>query len=115
MHEEVEPAELALDLREHVRDLRIVGDVARQNQRIGEACGELAHVLLEPFALVGDREPRAGRGRRLRDRPRDRSLVRDADDEARSCPARSVMACGCGHDVRAPVRATMGRSGQAGL
>ena len=65
-----------------MRNLRIVGDVAGKNQRVGQAGGQIADVLFEPLALIGDREPRAGRGRRLRDRPRDRALVRDADDEA---------------------------------
>ncbi len=80
--EEVEAAERAVDLLEHARDLRVVGDVERKHQRIGEAFGEVAHVLFEPLALVRQRDARArGRGR-LRDRPRDRPLVGDADDEA---------------------------------
>ena len=65
-----------------LRDLRVVGDVERKDQRIGEAGGQLADVFFEPFALIGQRDARArGRGR-LRDRPGDRSLVGDADDEA---------------------------------
>ena len=43
---------------------------------------QLAHVLFEAFARIGEREPRAGRGGRLGDRPRDRPLVGDTDDEA---------------------------------
>ena len=59
-----------------------LGDVARQHQRVVERRRQLAHVLFEPLARIGQREPRAGRRRRLRDRPRDRPLVGDADDEA---------------------------------
>ena len=69
--------------REDVVDLRVVGDVAGQDQRIGQRRGELAHVLLEPLALIGHRQPRACARCGLRDRPRDRPLVGHADDEAR--------------------------------
>ena len=50
------------------------GDVERLRQ--------IADVLFEPLALIGQREPGAGGRRRLRDRPRDRALVGDTDDEA---------------------------------
>ena len=48
---------------------------------LSSAGAELADVLLEPLALIGHREPGAGPRSRLRDRPRDRPLVGDADDE----------------------------------
>ena len=37
MDDEVEPAELAVDAAKTCVDLRVVGDVARQDQRIGQA------------------------------------------------------------------------------
>jgi hypothetical protein len=40
--DEVEPAEAAIDLGEDVGDLRVVGDVQREDERIGERRGELA-------------------------------------------------------------------------
>ena len=64
-----------------VRDLLIVADVARQDERVVERRRQLADVFFEPLAGIGQREARARGRRRLRDRPRDRSLVRDADDE----------------------------------
>ena len=67
--DEVEAAERAVDLLEHARDLRIVGDVERKHQRIGQPLGEIADVLLEPLALERQRDARAGSRRRLRDRP----------------------------------------------
>src|SRR5687768_8182236 len=52
-------------------------------------------MLLEP-PLIGDGEPRAAARRCLRDRPRNRALVGDADDE-------SVFSCEC-HAGRVPTR-----------
>ena len=46
------------------------------------ALGELAHALLDALALVRERELRAALGEAPRDRPRDRALVGDAEDEA---------------------------------
>ena len=43
--------------------------------------GELADVALDPLALVGERELRAAVGEPLGDRPGDRALVGDAEDE----------------------------------
>ena len=42
---------------------------------------KVADALLDPLALVGERELRAAVGEHLRDRPGDRALVRDAEDE----------------------------------
>ena len=80
--QEIEAAEFAIERGAEVRDLLIVGDVARQDQRVVERRRELADVLLEPLARIGQRQARAGGRRRLRNRPRDRPLVGDADDEA---------------------------------
>ena len=47
----------------------------------GERRGELAHVFLEPLAWIREHERRAFGRRGLRDRPGDRPLVGDTDDE----------------------------------
>ncbi len=82
VYQEIEPAELTLDFGEDLRDLRIVGHIAGEDEGIGQAGGELADVLFETLALVRDREARAGGRRGLRDGPTDRALVGHADDEA---------------------------------
>ena len=80
--EEVEPAVLLLDAGEHRVDLGVVLHVERQHERLRrEGLGELVDVLFEA-PLIGEDERRARLGRRLRDRPRERPLVRDADDQA---------------------------------
>ena len=63
-------------------DLVVVGDVERQHQRLRrQRVGELADVLFEA-ALIGEDESGAALRRRLRDRPRQRTMVRDADDQS---------------------------------
>jgi hypothetical protein len=57
--------------RSQIRDLLIARNVARHHQRLIQLRCELADVLLEPFALIRQREAGARRSRRLRDRPRD--------------------------------------------
>ena len=47
---------------------------------------KVADALLDALALVGERELRAAVREHLRDRPCDRALVRDAEDERRACP-----------------------------
>ena len=79
--EKVQPAEFLVERRSQIGDLLIVGNVARREQRILELLCELADVFLEPFARIRQRETRAFGRRRLRDRPRDRPLVRDAHDQ----------------------------------
>ena len=74
-------AERLADLGEDARDVVVRADVARGDERGVDRGGELAHALLDPLALVGERELRAAVGEPLRDRPRDRALVRDAEDE----------------------------------
>ena len=63
-------------------DLAVGADVARVEHRAGERGGQLLHVLLEPFALVGERQAHAGPGQRLGDGPGDRALVGDAEHDA---------------------------------
>ena len=82
MHEEIEAAELAIERRAQRREVLVVGDVARQDERILELRRQLADVLLEPFARIRQRDPRALGRRRLRDRPRDGPLVGHTNDQS---------------------------------
>jgi hypothetical protein len=82
MDEEVETAELVCDRRHHVGNLAIAGNVAGQHERVGQLGRELTHVFLEPLTLIGDGEPRPRGSGRARDRPCNRALVRNPDDEA---------------------------------
>ena len=82
MDDEVEAAERLVNLLEHARDLRVVGDIERQHQRIGQPLGELADVFLEPLALERQRHARPRGVCRPGDGPGDRSLVGDADNQA---------------------------------
>ena len=60
----------------------VVGaDVARGHERARHRRREVAHRLLDPLALERERELRALVRQPLRDRPRDRALVRDAEHE----------------------------------
>ena len=80
--EDVEPAaERVCHLREDPRDVVVGADVALGDERARDALGEVAHVLLDALALVGERDGRPLVGEPLRDRPRDRALVRDAENE----------------------------------
>ena len=81
MHQEIEAAELALRAGHEICDLRVVRHIAGQDQGLCQLARELAHVLLEALALIGHREPRASRRGRLRNRPRDGSLVGDANNQ----------------------------------
>ena len=101
MDEEVQAAELLLDLREDGRDLVVVADVARHHQRVGQSGGQLADVFLETLALIRDRETRSRPRRRIGDRPRDRPLVGDTNDEA-------VFSGEIGHALRGQSRQAAG-------
>jgi hypothetical protein len=79
--DEVEAAQFPLDGSVDGVDVGIVRDIARQDdRRLRQSLGKLVDVLLEP-ALIGERQTCAAARRRLRDRPGDRTLVGDADDE----------------------------------
>jgi hypothetical protein len=82
VHEEVQPAEVSLDRFEHSGDLNVVGDIAREQQRILQRRRKVPYVLFQPFALIRDGEPCACSRSGLRDCPRDRTLVCNADDES---------------------------------
>ena len=75
------PPNASADLAEHAGDRGVVADVELGDERARHRLGEVAHVLLDPLALEGERELGAAGGEPLRDRPRDRALVRDAEDE----------------------------------
>ena len=80
--EQVEPAaERLADLGEDARDVLVRADVALGHERRVDRLGELADALLDALALEGERELRALLGERLRDRPRDRAPVGDAEHE----------------------------------
>ena len=81
--------------REDAGDVVVRADVARGDERALDRRGELAHVLLDPLALVGERELGAAVGEPLGDRPRDRALVGDAEDE----PALAVEGAGHGRTL----------------
>ena len=82
MDEQVEPAaELLTDRGEDTVDVLVRADVAFEHERARDALGEVAHVLLDPFALVCEREPRSLVREALRDRPRDRPAVGHAHHE----------------------------------
>ena len=86
VHEEVEAAELAI--HPAATSALLIARTSPANQRLIESRGELADVLFEPLARVSQRARPARRG--LGNRPRNRSLVGHANDEA-------VFACEDGH------------------
>ena len=82
MHEQVEAAaEDLAHLPKDALDVLVGADVALGHERARDAVGEVAHALLDPLALVGERELRAALGQPPRDRPRDRALVGDPEHE----------------------------------
>ena len=62
-------------------EVGVGADVALADDVAADRLGQLAHALLDPLALVGERELGALRVEALRDRPRDRALVGDAQHE----------------------------------
>jgi hypothetical protein len=82
VHHEVEAAVCLFDLRVNVRDLVVISDVQRRHHGLRrERSGQLADVLFET-SLVGEDEIGAELRGGLRDSPRQRAMVRDADDES---------------------------------
>ena len=74
-------AERVRNLGEDTGDVVVRAHVALGDERARDARGEVAHVLLDALALVGEGDRRSLVGEPLRDRPGDRALVRDAEDE----------------------------------
>src|SRR2546430_14407170 len=82
MDEQIElPAEDLPRLGDDTRDVVVRADVAFGHMRRVDRGRELADAGFDPVALVGEGEPGAAVGQALRDRPRDRPLVGDAEDE----------------------------------
>ena len=69
VHDEIEPAELLLDGRAQRCHLLVARDVAGQHDWVIELGGELADILFEPLARIGQHQPRAGSIGRLRNAP----------------------------------------------
>ena len=87
MDQQVElPAEGLPHLAEDTLEVLVGAHVAGGHERRVHRLRELAHALLDPLALVGEREARAALGELLRDRPGDRAAVGDPEHEtALSC------------------------------
>ena len=81
MHQQIEAAPFFLERREHRRDLRVVVDVELADHVRLDLLRQRPHALFEDLALVGQRDLGAFRCQRLRDRPRQALVVRDADDQ----------------------------------
>src|SRR5205814_5173878 len=69
------------DLAEHALDRGVVAHVELGDERARHALRELAHVLLDALALERERGARATVREPLGDRPRDRPLVGDAENQ----------------------------------
>jgi hypothetical protein len=81
--EQVElPAECLPDLFEDTVHVVVGADVARRHEQARDRVGELADALLDAIALIGECQLRAAVGETLCDRPRDRALVGDAQNQA---------------------------------
>jgi len=79
----VEFAEFLGDLAKYVGDVLVLRHIARHEQRVRpKGSGELFDVFLQPFALVGEGEFRAGFVPGLGDGPRDGPFVCDAEDDS---------------------------------
>jgi len=59
-----------------------LGDVAGDHERSADLLGQLAHVLLDAIALVGEPELGTAVGECLADAPRDRARIGDAENDA---------------------------------
>jgi hypothetical protein len=82
VHEQVEAAERLPRLAHDPLHVVVRAHVALGDERARNALPELAHALLDPLALVRERELGAFFGEAARDRPRDRPFVGDTEDEA---------------------------------
>jgi hypothetical protein len=81
--EDVEPASEGVgDLGEDPVDVLVGADVAGGDEWAVDALGQIADARLDSLALEGEREPRAARREPPRDRPCDRALVRDAENQS---------------------------------
>ena len=82
MDEDVElPSERLPNLAENPFDRRVVTDVELGHERARDRRRELTDVLLDSLTLIGEREACATVGKSLGDRPGDRALVGDPENE----------------------------------
>src|SRR5215213_7341563 len=80
VNHEVEAAEAFSDLREYRLYLGILRHVALQDERVRKRGRELARVLFDPLALVGEGDARAFLGGAAGDGPGQAALVGDSED-----------------------------------
>src|SRR2546423_11345574 len=82
MDEQIElPAEDLPCLGDDASEVVVGTDVAFGHERRVDRPAELADAGLDPLPLVGECKPSAAVGQSLRDRPGDRPLVRDPENE----------------------------------
>src|SRR5438105_4464084 len=80
VQEQVEPAlEQVAHFGEDTLEVVVRTDVTGGDERRADRLGQLAHVLLDPLALVGEGELGAALSETARDRPGDRAAVRNAE------------------------------------
>ena len=83
MDEQIElPAEGLPHLGDDTGDIVVGADVTLGHERRVDRPRKLADAGFDPFALVREGEAGPAVGQPFRDRPRDRALVGDAEDEA---------------------------------
>src|SRR5215203_56157 len=82
MDEHVEPPERLSSLADGALDVLVRAHVALGDERTGDRVGEIADAVLDPLALVRERQLRTLVGEAARDRPCDRPLVGDAENQA---------------------------------
>jgi hypothetical protein len=81
VHQDVDRPEALFNLREHLVELSVVGDIARFDELNAKFFCQ-RHDALFHRQRVGERELSALRVHRLRDPPADRAVVRDSEDES---------------------------------
>jgi hypothetical protein len=80
--EQVEaPVERVADLAEDARDVIVRANIALGHKRTLHRLRQIADVLLDALALVREGKFGAAVSKPLRNRPRDRALVRDAENQ----------------------------------
>jgi hypothetical protein len=80
--EQVElPTEGIPHLAEDAFEVFVGADVALGHERRVDRAGELTDALLDPLSLIRERERGTALGEPARDRPGDRTAVRDAQDK----------------------------------
>src|SRR5262249_48870987 len=110
------PAERVADLAEDACQILVGANVALCHERARHGLRKLADALLDPLALVRERELRAAVCQPLRDRPCDRAAVRDPPNQpllsfVRSHPGRAYQ--GGSPPCAAPARSPEARAGSA--